>query len=349
MGFVARLRMKADYEAERGLIQSSSPDERIIEADLFGEGEWVWQDSGSPSLEFERGVVTYPLPQQTVYLTPKQELRFIYGQSGEEGFQIGEHVGSGGAPCFANFNELLGKHTAFLGSTGAGKSGAVAAVLHSILERGEKNSYVAWHPRIVVLDPHNEYGAAFSCYYTIVDRRRISQSPYWLLSFQETLSLLVGKTEFVATSQANIVKKALIYAREEGASAAGLDKSGITVDSPIPYDLTTLRDAVESDKPPQASKQDSHNSILEKLEVLQSDGRLTFLMDNWSKEQGCDPFTFIVSQLLGDRPPPHIVDLSGIPNEVAGVVSAVIGRTLFNLKVWQTDEGAKEGPSSVGL
>ena len=31
------------------------------------------------NLKFDRGVATYPLPQQTVYLTPKRELRFIYG------------------------------------------------------------------------------------------------------------------------------------------------------------------------------------------------------------------------------------------------------------------------------
>ena len=39
-GFVGRLRMKAEYEVERGMLPSTSGDERIIEADLFGEGEW---------------------------------------------------------------------------------------------------------------------------------------------------------------------------------------------------------------------------------------------------------------------------------------------------------------------
>ena len=59
-------------------------------------------------------------------------------------------------------NELLGKHTAVLGSTGAGKSGAVAAIIHSILERGEAAGYASWKPRIVIIsDPHDEYGAAF--------------------------------------------------------------------------------------------------------------------------------------------------------------------------------------------
>src|SRR6266404_4931704 len=72
--FVGRLRMKADYEADRGIISQASGDQRVVEADLFGEGEWVLDSTSTPpkwALKFERGVVTFPLPQQTVYLTPK--------------------------------------------------------------------------------------------------------------------------------------------------------------------------------------------------------------------------------------------------------------------------------------
>src|SRR5208337_4299805 len=45
-GLVSRLRMKNEFEAERGVIVNARPDERIIEADLFGEGEWVNELSG---------------------------------------------------------------------------------------------------------------------------------------------------------------------------------------------------------------------------------------------------------------------------------------------------------------
>src|ERR1041384_498103 len=39
--YVGRLRMKAEFERELGIMSSSSPDERVIEADLFGEAEWI--------------------------------------------------------------------------------------------------------------------------------------------------------------------------------------------------------------------------------------------------------------------------------------------------------------------
>src|SRR5215831_16191675 len=286
---VGRLRMKAEYEAERGAVPRAAPDERIVEADLFGEGEWTHDDAGKGKLQFERGVAMYPLPQQTVYLTPKSELRFIYGHFKGVVIQIGEHVGAGGAPCYADLNELLGKHTAVLGSTGAGKSGAVAAIIHSVLDRGKQAGHANWNPRIIILDPHNEYGTAFPAVSRLSTDDGTLSLPYWLLNFQELVALLIGKTEFVATSQANIVKSALMDARMEGASALRLDTARITVDSPVPFKLATLKAKIEADKPSQASKQDAHNSILQKLDVLVADARLKFLMAEWGGAKG-DPF-----------------------------------------------------------
>jgi DNA helicase HerA-like ATPase len=340
---VGRLRMKAEYEAERGMASHASADERVIEADLFGEGEWSLDEEGKATLSFERGVATYPLPQQKLYLTPKSELRLIYGHAEGAVIQLGEHVGSGGAPCYADMNELLGKHTAVLGSTGAGKSGAVAAIIHSVLGRGEEAGYVNWAPRIVILDPHNEYGAAFPSHSRLSTDDGTLALPYWLLNFQEMVALLIGKTEFVATSQANIVKSALMDARKEGAAGLGLDAGAITVDSPVPFKLSALRARIEADKPTQSSKQDSHNSILQKLDVLVADARLAFLMTEWVGGVD-DPFPSIIAQLVSDGPQPRVVDLSGVPNEIAGVSSAVIARTLFNLKVWQTSEERATDP-----
>ena len=321
--FVGRLRMKAEYELERGIAPQAASDERVIEADLFGEGEWLNDTSTTPpgwKLKFDRGVATYPLPQQTVYLTPKRELRSIYGHGSGPSVQLGEHVGTGGTRCYAEMNELLGKHTAILGSTGAGKSGTVAAVLHSLLERGREEGLANWKPRIVVLDPHNEYSEAFPGHQRLSTDDGSLTLPYWLLNFAETVALIIGKTEFVATSQANIVKKALSQARIEGAATLDLDSARITVDSPVPYKLAKFIDVVKADKPPQPSKQDSHNSILEKLDVLTRDARVAFLMKEWDGTNQ-DPFPAILSQIVSEGEQPKIVDLSGVPNEVAGVSS----------------------------
>ena len=344
--YVGRLRMKSDYELERGIPSHTTSDERIIEADLFGEGQWLRNNSGPQvrwTLRFERGVATYPLPQQTVYLTPKRELRYIYSHGNNPSIHLGEHVGTGDIKCWADINELLGKHSAVLGSTGAGKSATVAAILHSLLERGKENSVDNWNPRIVVLDPHNEYSSAFSRHEKLSTDDGSLKLPYWLLNFTETIALLIGKTEYVATSQANIVKKALFDAKIKGASLLKLDASKISVDSPVPFKLTDFIKNVEDDKPAQMSKQGSHNSILEKLDVLRRDARFEFLMKEWDGTSQ-DPLPRVLLQLLNTDCQPKVVDLSGVPNEVAGVSSAVIARTLFNVKIWQTPKERNDDP-----
>ena len=346
---VSRLRMKAEYEAERGVVVTNSEDERIVEADLFGEGEWgLSEHDGIPTwvLSFERGVATFPLPQQTLYLTPKSELRAIYGSHGEAPvIQIGNHVGAGNAPCFADLNELLGKHTAILGSTGSGKSATVAAIVHSIAERKTTAGYTEWNPRIVILDPHNEYETAFPTSSRLSTNDGTLKLPYWLLSLQETLDLLVGKAEFVATTQANIVKAALLAARQEGATTLGLDPLKITVDSPMPYSMDRLRALIDADRLliTAQSKQDSHLSILSKLDILRRDARMNFLMDEWAPNS-TDPFPAVMSAIIGGSTEVRVVDLSGVPNEVAGVCSAVVARSLFSLKIWQSVEEREKSP-----
>ncbi|OYQ78696.1 DNA helicase [Ignatzschineria sp. F8392] len=359
-GLVSRLRMKADYELENGIPIVSS-DERIIEADLFGEGEWRIGADESPSLEFQRGVATYPLPQQTIYITQKSELKYIYGNTQGAIIHLGEHVGSG-SPCYAELNELLGKHTAILGSTGSGKSGTVSAVLHSILERGNIAHYERWHPQIIILDPHNEYGKAFPNHQRLSTDEGSLKLPYWLLDLEETISLFIGKTEYAATSQSNIVKNALIAIREQAANKLLLDKSLLTVDSPIPYilgdpngidefgkknnELYTegLIGEINKQRPTNTNKNqhEDYNKVIRKISSLLKDGRLKFMMKGWDGK--ADPLPSILSQFLTSETSIQIVDLSGIPNEIAGITSAAIARIIFQIKVWQSEEERQNSP-----
>lgn len=343
---VSRLRMKNEFDAERGITAVAGPDERIIEADLFGEGEWT-NDAGKGEwkLDFQRGVATYPLPQQTVYMTPKAELRSLYRHGSGSAIEIGEHVGSGGAPCCAQLNELIGKHTAVIGSTGSGKSAAVAAILHGIIDFGKTTSNAPWNPRIIILDPHDEYSSAFPNHSKLCTDDGSLSLPYWLLSFQETLNLILGKTEYVATSQSNIIKAALLRSRVSGANVIGIESNRITVDSPVPYSLNEFRQIVDTGtgKPTAPSAQSPWLSVLEKLDILRADRRLDFLMRDWVPNN-VDPIPAALAQLVGGAAQPRVVDLSGIPNEVAGICSAVMARTLFSVKVWQTQEEREHDP-----
>jgi len=362
--FVARLRMKAEFEAERGAVVTSPTDERIIEADLFGEGQWSSIDNNTThTFSFERGIASYPLPQQTLYLTPTSELHEIYRHAGRSVIHLGEHVGSGGAPCYADLNELLGKHTAILGSTGAGKSATVAAIVQSILAKGPKSNYTQWCPRVIILDPHNEYSRAFGSHTRLSTDEGTLFLPYWLLNLNETIDLLIGRTEHAATSQANIVKNALIEARKSAAIKLGLDPENLTVDSPIPYELGDpsnldefgnddndqrydigLVGAINAQRPSGRTKSQhvDYNKVLRKLESLIQDDRLSFMMKSWDSKT--DPIGIVLGQIIGAKADLTVVDLSGIPNEIAGTASAALVRTLFSMKIWQTDQERRSSP-----
>ena len=74
-----------------------------------------------------------------------------------------------------------------------------------------------------MIDPHGEYGPAFgsrATVYRAYDPIGTEETtgepirlPYWLMSAEEFRILVSGKTEFEATSQHNIIYKALTHAR----------------------------------------------------------------------------------------------------------------------------------------
>ena len=84
------------------------------------------------------------------------------------------------------------------------------------------------------------------------------------------------------------------------------------------------------------------SSLINKLDLLVKDTRMSFMMNEW--DDGNDPFSIIVGQFFGKGDSIRIIDLSGMPNEIAGAVSSAIARILFSVKIWQTDEERKKSP-----
>jgi len=390
--YVRMLRMRSDIILEDGQPPiSPSDDSRVLEADLFGQGQW---ETTTSKLQFTRGVETYPLPLQAVYLTTNDELEHLYTSAEttlEEGatsplIPIGHYVGGANAICRADMDKLFGHHCAVLGSTGAGKSGTVAAILHAVLDHStasDKNL----RPRIVLIDPHGEYAKAFG------DRARIFKAyteasatvddafqlklPYWLMSSDEFRSLVVGMTEHEATAQNNIIYDALNYARlVERGIVVGLgddpdgkaepdlsdghtedEKLAFDKDKPVPFKIAefiTHIDKVQGRKPgkkdslaPSDSTRKRIEGILNKIRVLRANPQLCFLLDEY--DASAPSIQSVLSQFVGDQADEskqdiRVVDISGLPNEVAGPLTAVIARLLFQYKLWQTKDERERDP-----
>jgi uncharacterized protein len=385
--YVRMLRMRSEIAVEEGRTPiAPGDDSRVLEADLFAEGIW---NAAESKLRFSRGVETYPLPLQGVYLTSPNELEVVFGAAevaadvGEVSplVPIGEYVGGNGVACRANVDKLFGQHSAVLGSTGSGKSGTVAALIRSVLEHRTNNG-AAMQPRVILIDPHGEYRVAFPDEGTVLRAYEAAAQhadqettqlrlPYWLMSGDELRSLIIGKTEAEATSQNNVVYKALKHARmvvagfvqalpadpvgdQEPQLCAGktlADISGFDRDRPFRFSLDEFVKHIDKVQGRKAGKTESASaterksidSILDKLSVLRADPRLKFLM----REDANDTLEGAIGQFVGavnQNRNLRIVDVSGIPNEVAGTLAALICRLLFNYKIWQTREERKHDP-----
>lgn len=402
-GFVTLLRMRSEELPEVRVPAGVDPDQRVMEIELFGEGVW---SSQANTLAFMRGVSTYPLPRQGVYLLTQDETIALY-KSAERELADGSYdplvpfahyVGADNAPCRANVDRMFGMHCAVLGSTGSGKSGAVAALLHSILDHKAVGD-TSCNPTIVIIDPHGEYSRAFkgrAVVYRAYDPIGTEETsgeaielPYWLMSADEFRRLVIGKTEVEATSQNNTIYKALTHARmvaanlvEPAPTGHGVvfpkdttvfdepkPKAGVTPDQingfdrdkPRPFSLVELYNhifysqAVKLNKTTNATEQvspstftEDFKSILDKLAVLRRDPRIRFLMKEWTP--GGPTLSTIIQQLVGTIRREEkscdlrILDISGLPNEVAGPLAAMLARLLFQYKLHQDSNERKRDP-----
>ena len=126
-------------------------DRRLIEIRLLGE----ILNAGSHRWRFQRGVSSHPALDSAIHAASREELCAIYARPEAPTVRLGTLKHASDLPAFAITDNLLGKHFAVLGTTGAGKSCAVTVILRAILDA---------HPygHIIMLDPHNEYRCGFA-------------------------------------------------------------------------------------------------------------------------------------------------------------------------------------------
>ena len=103
---------------------------------------------------FDRGITQYPHIGAIAHRIRGRDLQAVYDLAGRRGVTIG--VLSQDEEIDANIaiDDALSRHFAVVGTTGVGKSTAVALLLHKTLEARPDL-------RVLILDPHNEFATAF--------------------------------------------------------------------------------------------------------------------------------------------------------------------------------------------
>lgn len=311
---------------------------------------------------FRRGAEAFPKIDQSAFLLEGGNLTRLMNLMSEDvpeekRLRLGRFVADEESIAIANGDRFFQRHAAILGSTGSGKSWAVATML-------ERAATLA-HPNIILLDMHGEYAPltegpnAYATSLKIAGPGDVASPkanslflPYWLLNREEMTSMLVDRSEFTATNQVTRVTDHVRRLKEECLRRNGRDRIAelFTVDSPVPYNLQELRDALEEDntameegstgRAKQGKWFGQFSRLLSRLDSKIADRRYGFMFAPPEETLAYTWLQDLSSKLLGETSGHGIkvIDFSETPSDVLPVVVAVLARLLYNVQFWMTPE-----------
>jgi uncharacterized protein len=295
--------------------------------------------------QFERGVTQYPTTGAEVHAIGSSDIAKMFDRFQSKGLAVGTLASHPSLKVCLDPTNLFGRHFAILGQTGSGKSWTVASLV-------QKTVSVMPKAHIIILDLHGEYCwereserhfAFDDAVVRHVDAREL-EIPYWLMTYAELCDLLIDQTEFSAHNQTAVFKDELVKLRATEGEKLGLVRT--TLDTPVYFDLISLKDAIESRNGLAVSESTgkmikgpltgAFDNFLMRLESKLNDIRYDFLLK---------PHTRIDSASLSDllrefvglgetKVPITVIDLSSVPFDVRPTVAAQIGRLAFEFNYW---------------
>lgn len=340
------------------LLFSSSPSD-MVRATLIGTYRTV---DGERINTFKRGADSFPQVDRECFIIESSNLQRFMGILGNEyteneRLKIGKFISDRDAEAIINGDKFFQRHAAILGSTGSGKSYAVAL----ILERASKLKY----PNIIVLDMHGEYSpladkanGGFAEQFKIAGPGDLTTSnskiiflPYWLLNRDEMLSMILDRSDQNAPNQAS-----RFTLHVSGLKQATLTKEGkneilktFTVDSPIPYNINDLIDLLTKDNneivpgarqstTKQGQWTNKLTRFISRLEAKIKDRRYGFMFMPPCAVQSYSWLSQQMQRLLTSN---HgngikIIDFSEVPSDVLPIVTGTFARLIYNVQFWIT-------------
>jgi DNA helicase HerA-like ATPase len=299
-------------------------DRRLVEIRLLGE----ILNAGPHRWRFQRGVSSHPALDSPIHAASRDELCAIYARPDAPTVRLGTLKHASDLPAFAITDNLLGKHFAVLGTTGAGKSCAVTVILRAILDA---------HPfgHIIMLDPHNEYRYGFAERAELLDPSNL-KLPYWLLNFEEIATILVNQdSPAQAYAEGAILRDGILQARR---AYVGADTKNdhITVDTPVPYRLSDLvriiNEAMGAFNKAESSAPYQH--LINRIEAVSTDKRYEFMFSRFAVSDNMGQVLSRILRIPVAGKPITIIDISGVPSEIVDVVVSVLCRLIFEFALW---------------
>jgi DNA helicase HerA-like ATPase len=199
---------------------------------------------------FDRGSPGLPVPTEPVFVADKLALDKVFAGGSGFNFRFGTLALNKDITFLIDGDRFFSKHIAIVGSTGSGKSCAVARILHdvvginageNVLPGAQNNSHV------LIFDIHDEYRAAFSLdskqSFTLnslgVESLKI---PYWLMNSEELESMFIESNEENSHNQVSQFKHAVILNKEQHNPSI----AEMTYDTPAYFSLQEVYRYIEN-------------------------------------------------------------------------------------------------------
>jgi len=281
---------------------------------------------------YDRGISVFPMVDSPVYLAEDADLSIAFAIYQRYGFSVGLVSLFENQRAYLDANRFFGKHIAVLGSSGSGKSCAVASMLQKVARYPDTN--------IIILDIHNEYQRAFEGNCNHLDIAEF-ELPYWLMNFDELREMFIDEKDENASSQITVLKDLVIMSKK----GKNPEMSTIvTIDTPVYYDLSEIRakmQYLDSEKVTTGSAvkdgafYGKFTRFLVRLDGKLNDPRYGFMFRP-KKYVSSVTFNDLLNKILGadENAKVTVLDLSGVPFDVVNTIVSLLARIIFDFNFW---------------
>ncbi|NNK32059.1 MAG: DUF87 domain-containing protein, partial [Xanthomonadales bacterium] len=292
---------------------------------------------------FDRGVAHFPTTGAEIHLVTGGTLEVLFSKYSAADFKVGRLSTMESVDVFIDPDAFFGRHAAILGQSGSGKSWSVTSFVQSTL-RSMPNAH------IVILDLHGEYGSkdwdpSTSPPFPADKVRCLKASdleiPYWLLTYEELIELLVDTDDPNASVQIAFIRGSLLELKRE--TNEHLNIGHITVDSPIYFSLDELYRRIRYANETTADFGKTKTALTGKFDQMMvrllsrmNDTRYHFLLKP-EKRTSSESLEGLMRDFVGlgeQRAKVTVIDLSAVPFDVQPVVTAQIARLAFEFNFW---------------
>ena len=304
----------------------------MARVDLLGEIE----RTAAGSSRFRRGVREYAAIGDSAEMIGRGELNLIYASSSARAITVGHLSQDPSIPAYVDTDHMLAKHFAVVGSTGVGKSSAVASILTKMID-------VRPELRVLLLDVHNEYRAAFGSRASVIGAENL-RLPFWLFNFEEMTNVIYGGKP-AAPEEVEILAELIPIAKatyQSGPERLTVEKrqtrhSGFTADTPSPYHLQDLLGLIQERMGKLENRSSSmiHHRLAMRIETIKNDPRYEFMFKH--ANLGGDTMAAVLNQVFSlesEEQPLSILKLASLPDEVVDAVVCVLARLAFDFALW---------------